>query len=441
MKRVFLSLFLLRCCLPGFSQINIDSLKNILAKEKTDSITLAGYVDRLGNMSADSMDVALIFGKWVSEQALKTKAHTSYAKAQLSLAGLYHYTNDFAPALQYYVEAQTYTEAHGLTELHLQTLNNLANIYYLNNQFAKAEEMYIKTIEGCKKQGIIVGIAAGYGSLGTLYYASSGTDINKKRKGIAYMFMSAEASKSIQDTVQLIRSYSGISKMYGDLGMPDSAIYWVERSGSLMQAKKENTEGYTYHYYHKGIALLGKKEYKAAIESFLAGIPFTQKYKARLWESSHYQGLSKAYKATGDYKKALEYGEKHFAIEDSVINAENFAKAADIQNKYEREKKDKELLQKDLLLETASEKRIRLMAFFISSLVVLGLLVVFAIVLLKNIRARKKAYALLEEKSLKIQEQAIELSKQARLIAKFQSQMNPHFVFNALHSIQGLVIS
>jgi LytS/YehU family sensor histidine kinase len=60
---------------------------------------------------------------------------------------------------------------------------------------------------------------------------------------------------------------------------------------------------------------------------------------------------------------------------------------------------------------------------------------------MKHIRARKKAYTQLEEKSIKIQEQALELSKQARLIAKFQSQMNPHFVFNALHNIQGLVIS
>ncbi|MBL7749091.1 MAG: histidine kinase, partial [Chitinophagaceae bacterium] len=46
-----------------------------------------------------------------------------------------------------------------------------------------------------------------------------------------------------------------------------------------------------------------------------------------------------------------------------------------------------------------------------------------------------------EEKSIQIQEQALQLSKQARLIAQFQSQMNPHFVYNALHNIQGLVLS
>lgn len=47
----------------------------------------------------------------------------------------------------------------------------------------------------------------------------------------------------------------------------------------------------------------------------------------------------------------------------------------------------------------------------------------------------------LEEKILKIKEQAVELNKQSKQIARLQSQMNPHFVFNALHNIQGLVIS
>jgi sensor histidine kinase YesM len=77
----------------------------------------------------------------------------------------------------------------------------------------------------------------------------------------------------------------------------------------------------------------------------------------------------------------------------------------------------------------------------ISDLIGIGIMAVIAFSLLKNTQARKKVNHQLEEKSLKIREQAVELSKQSRLIAKFQSQMNPHFVFNALHNIQGLVIS
>jgi sensor histidine kinase YesM len=61
--------------------------------------------------------------------------------------------------------------------------------------------------------------------------------------------------------------------------------------------------------------------------------------------------------------------------------------------------------------------------------------------LFRNIRAKNKAYIQLEKVSTRLKEQALQLSKQAKLIAQFQSQMNPHFVYNALHNIQGLVLS
>lgn len=69
----------------------------------------------------------------------------------------------------------------------------------------------------------------------------------------------------------------------------------------------------------------------------------------------------------------------------------------------------------------------------------LFLLSIITLLLYRSIRERKKSYAALEQKNAEIKEQAFELSRQARLIARFQSQMNPHFTFNALHSIYGLV--
>ena len=71
----------------------------------------------------------------------------------------------------------------------------------------------------------------------------------------------------------------------------------------------------------------------------------------------------------------------------------------------------------------------------------MALLGLLSFVLYRNIAARKKAYAQLEYKSQQIKEQALQLSRQAKLIAQFQSQMNPHFVYNALHNIQGLVLN
>ena len=422
------------------AQHKIDSLKEVLKKEKNDSATIYSWLMRMDSMTTTDMDASLAIGNWSAATALETKNYFLYVKSLLAIAGIYHLTNDFPNAIDYYIKTQEAAEKYKQVELGLETLNNLANVYYLNNQYDKAEQFYKITIAACEKQGITIGVATGYGSLASIYFSTGAKNRERIKEGIGYMMKSIQASKSLKDTTQLIRSFSSLGKMYSGIQLFDSALNYIDKAGSLMTAKKDNQEGYTYYYCHKGTVLLKKGDYKAAIESFLTGLPYTKKFNALLWESSHYEGLSQAYKAIGDYKTALEYGERHFIIEDSVINAENFGKAADIQNKYERLKKDKALLQKDLELKKELMKRNNLLLWLISSLVILGLLSVFSLLLIRNIKARKKAYHELEKRNSEIKEQALQLSRQARLIAKFQSQMNPHFTFNALHSIYGLVI-
>ncbi len=321
----------------------------------------------MDNLSTSEIDASVLIGNWLAENSLRTKNYRLYTISQIALAHVFHFSSDFVPATEYYVKAQMAAEKYGLYELELEALNDLANVYFLNNQYEKAEEMYVKTIEGCKKHGIMEGLAVGYGSLGTIYYNTNDTDIVRKQKGIEYMKMSLAASESMHDTTQLIRVYSSIASMYRKLNRLDSALYWVEKSGDLMKAKKDNHEGYLYHYYHKGLILSAMEDYQGAIACFLTGVDYTKKLSAPIWESSHYDGLCSAYKAIGDYKKALEYGEKYYHLEDSLINKENFSKAADIQNKYQREKKEKEIIRlnkdneiKALRLEKEAQTRNRL---------------------------------------------------------------------------------
>lgn len=94
--------------------------------------------------------------------------------------------------------------------------------------------------------------------------------------------------------------------------------------------------------------------------------------------------------------------------------------------------------QQNLIKEKEISNQKSLRNYLLGGLVLLGL---FIFLLYRNILSRKKAYTQLQDKSLQIKDQALQLSKQAKQIAQFQSQMNPHFVYNALHNIQGLVLT
>lgn len=94
--------------------------------------------------------------------------------------------------------------------------------------------------------------------------------------------------------------------------------------------------------------------------------------------------------------------------------------------------------QEAMLKERQISNQIKTRNYLVVGLITISFL---AFLFLTNFLSKKKAYSQLEKKSIQIKEQALQLSKQARQIAQFQSQMNPHFVYNALHNIQGLVLN
>lgn len=111
------------------------------------------------------------------------------------------------------------------------------------------------------------------------------------------------------------------------------------------------------------------------------------------------------------------------------------------QNTLEAKTNQQQILlakQETLLKEKQISNQKQTRNYLIAGLALLGLL---AFVLYRNIAAKKKAYTQLQDKSQMIKNQALQLSKQAKQIAQFQSQMNPHFVYNALYNIQGLVLT
>ncbi|MBL7745819.1 MAG: histidine kinase, partial [Chitinophagaceae bacterium] len=452
----------------------------------------------------------LVIGNWAVEKAQTIKSKYLEAYAQMALGFAYLYTDNVTDKTgNHFTAALRISEANGYHDITAQTYNGLAHVYGMARQTEKYEEFTLKSIEASRKANLPQGIANGYAALAsTTYTKRKGPEDVKK--AIYFQQQSIDAAEGNHDSLSLIIYYLNISNYHAELAGFDSATYFLEKSKAIIDKKRSGNDNMSYHFW-KGSMLYKKKDYTAAIQEYNTAISFAQKYKSRSFEIRTYRALIKAHKETGDFEKALVLLEATKRYDDSVFTKESFAKAADIQNKYEQEKKDNEItrlgteqriqqlqlekqnaiiagnlleaekkqseiellarqkevqalhiteqdkeLEKNLLLAKAnaqllqlSENEKELKEIQLSSqkqtrnilLAGLGLLGLLAVILLRNIQAKKKAYRKLEEKSIQIQEQALQLSKQARLIAQFQSQMNPHFVYNALHNIQGLVLS
>jgi len=180
-------------------------------------------------------------------------------------------------------------------------------------------------------------------------------------------------SIEIDDCMGIAEEYIYLSNLYNDMGKVDSAL------------------------------ILAKKSLQKADECGLGH----EKLSA-------YEFISKIYESINKPALALEYYKKYHALNDSIFNLEKQNTVTEIETKYETEKKEQQI---DLLSaeNKIKNQRIRLGIAVISVLLLLVIMIFFLM------RMRKKNAQMAQD----------DLRQKL-----FRSQMNPHFIFNALGSIQ-----
>ncbi|MES2774022.1 MAG: histidine kinase [Bacteroidota bacterium] len=440
MKKVIFLLMSFALSFAGVAQLNLDSLQKVLAHSKKDSVTLQGYLVLMNKLESDDPDAIDMVGKWVIASSDTDSLRRMQARAMLILGVFYVKADDYVSGTSYLTRAQEIAEKYQFPTVESYALNSLAGMYLANKQNEKAVEYYQKSIGISKKHNNQRGIGVATYNLGGMFRETGFNSKDTLRLALAYCMEGLRIMKAEKDTQSVITFCNGTSSIYVDLNEPDSALQLLNEAEQLIKATGKE-EQYATHYLRIGQVLSAQKKYREAIVACETGLRYAGKYSKPRLTYNYYTVMAQAYEDMGDYKNANKYNILYSEVHDSLINKENFALASDIQNKYERQKKDNEILKLNQDKEIAAAKRKQLTIFLIAALIGFVLLAVLLFLLLKNIRGRKKAYRELQDKSIQIQEQALQLSKQAKLIAQFQSQMNPHFVFNALHNIQGLVIS
>ena len=151
-------------------------------------------------------------------------------------------------------------------------------------------------------------------------------------------------------------------------------------------------------------------------------VPLAEKAEA-------YKIISKAYEQKGDYEKAFENHEVYVDLMDSVHKIRESEIATDLidNNEVSESNQRIELLEKNkelsdqMIKQLESERKFQ-EALIYGLVIFILIVVVSAYLLYKNIRQKKIANQLLALKSLR-------------------SQMNPHFIFNALNSVNSFISS
>jgi two-component system, NarL family, sensor kinase len=266
-------------------------------------------------------------------------------------------------------------------------------------------------------------------------------------------------------------TYNNVAVSYGALGIVDSAKYFIEK-GLLAAMKNNDNQSIANAHFILGTIYSNAAQYNLAIEEYLKARPFrekvgnpffivsdlysiselyyksgnykrgieagkeamtlAEKYNLTLKFEGTYLNLARNYEGISDYRNASKYYRLYAMAKDTVYKNASTDAIAEMQTRYETEKKEKQLaVQKAELFEQRAE--IQQKNVVMGGLVVTLLFVVIIFVLLRG-RWRRKQEILQKQKELYIRE--------AQIQASIQSQENERKRFaQDLHDGMGQLIS
>ena len=232
---------------------------------------------------------------------------------------------------------------------------------------------------------------------------------------------------AIKDSLALARTYDNEAQIYDrQLDYSNALKYSKIYTNYLIKTNNINDVA----YYNLAISFFKDNKADSAIHYFKQAIILNQKLAPGKPKYFYYKGLSDAYQLQGNYKMALIASEKANSTELNTIREIESVKIAEIKEKYEAEKKDKNILalqsQNQLSKKIIDQQKITML---LSSLVFLAVILFLYFSYSQRQLKQRNKLLISENKRLNMEQKLL------------QVQLNPHFIFNSIANLQSLASS
>lgn len=251
--------------------------------------------------------------------------------------------------------------------------------------------------------------------------------MNDFDKMMLYNVQARDLANRIGDSLAIARTYDNETRIFDRQGQHEKAVASSRKYVDYL-ARTNNLNEIAYN--NLASSFVHNHQLDSAIRYYREAISLAQKSPKIKPSPIYYKGLIQAYKMKGDYASALRVADSAYEIETRDIRAIEAVKVAEIHEKYETEKKDRNIAELSSRNEL-NEKIIRQQRW---TLVLAFLVFLGGLSVLYFIHRQHR----LKERNRLLQSENRRLNMEQKLL---QAQLNPHFIFNSIANLQSLVAS
>lgn len=409
-------------------QNETDSLLKVLSYSKADTgklIVLDALIESITdnavwqpyNEQMGTLAQALMKSNSSKVQVVAKKYEAIYFN---NLGYLAEAANNIPLALDCYYRSLSLNESANDKKGIANALNNIGVLKDNQGDKEEALQHYLKSLHLRQAIADTAGIAQSLSNIGTIYDNKGEMD-----NALSYYRQSLKLIEGIDDKATMGVLLSNIGGVYDKKNDNTHALEFYTRSLKI-EEEIGDTHGIYVSQINFGNIYMKQKNYAVAEKYFEHAMDMAKEigsaetiYGAANW-------LSKIYSAQGKYKAAYEMQVLYKQLADSISNAETRKQAVKKQMQYEFEKKEAtakaEQKIKDALAKNEIEKQRQVKTIIIIASLLLITLLAFGFI---NFYKRKR----------EVFKKTVEQVNNKAL----RSQMNPHFIFNSLNSIQDFI--
>jgi tetratricopeptide (TPR) repeat protein len=423
-----------------------------LAKQLGWDKAIGAFYITFGNIYSDKSDYkkALKYYQDAYQINKRINNEKNMVSALSNLGSTFQRMGNYTQSIQYIFKALKIAEKIKANELIALLNNNIGNIHFIQEDYKKALTYNFKALAIYQKTGNQNGVAQVYTSIGNNYNARKSWPVAFK-----YYTKAIDIYRTLGDKLSEASVLSQIALIYDD--DKDKKLSYLLKAQTLFDEVSPtyatsitnigNIGGTYADIYISKRLKFGKiyqnipNSYSAVANMALQYLNKAVKYSTEAGDVSNLSyytdNLSQLQERMGDYKNALHNYQQSRSIDDSLYSQDNKNKIAALSAEFTFQKKEDAYLQQ----QQVAKFRLRQMLLYAALTIVL----ISSVLMFFLYRARISQLRLKNElQRREAEERTKELLHQNKVseteLRAIRAQMNPHFIFNVLNSIESYIL-
>lgn len=318
--------------------------ESLAAQQKFDQGVMVGYSNiALYYTRFGLIDSSISYFTLCLKKAKEVNDVNIAAKTCGNLAGAYLSKASYEQAVKYYLEAMQYLDKTNDPAKIAANYHCLGIAYYLLKNYPLCLKYYFLSMETGQKAGMPDKSGYNYNGIGVAY-----KEMKLYDSAIYYLDLAHTAAETNKDMYLLSHNLSDEGEVYNIQGHIPQALVCLTKAVN-MQAQNQDSHGLAETLVLLGNTYLNDRNYPYAKKYFDSARMLAGTIGSRDVVKNSWKGLSAVYGAMNNPAASLDAYRHYSDLKDSLYTQESSHQIAEMQTKYNTEKKENEniLLQKE----------------------------------------------------------------------------------------------